>query len=242
MCEGCKQQLGKWRGWNDVPMPHVQGRGPWTDLSYVVTRDVPGGPNKPVRIERIASMPASLFNQTEIQMVTHQGTHVDAPVHYINDGPSIDEIPLERLYGPGVVWRLDLPPLHVIEPADLEKLQPKMNPGDIVIFDTGWSEKIGTPDFARNPSLSAHAANWLVKQGAKLVAVDFRSPDAAHEARWEGWNYPVHYALLGQGVLIAECVRNVRPLAGQRVEAAFLGLNIQGSDGAPARVVARPAS
>lgn len=240
MCEGCDKQLAKWRGWNDVPLPTEVGRGPWTDMSYVIDRDVPGGPlNMPVRIDRITSMPKDPYNQTIIEMVAHQGTHIDAPLHYIEDGPSVDQIPLERLYGPAVVWHIDASPLQVIEPADLERMRPKMRPGDMVIFSTGWPDRLGTPDFFRNPSLSAEAAEWLARQGAKAIAVDFRSPELPHEARWQGWHWPVHHILLSQGILIAECLRNTRALAGHRVEAAFLGLNIRGSDGSPARVLAR---
>jgi kynurenine formamidase len=50
----------------------------------------------------------------------------------------------------------------------------------------------------------------------------------------------VHQILLSQGVLVAEHLTNLRSLANQRVEAMFLALPIAGSDGAPARVLARP--
>jgi kynurenine formamidase len=54
------------------------------------------------------------------------------------------------------------------------------------------------------------------------------------------FNWPVHHILLSHGVLIAEHLTNLHALAGRRIEAMFLALNIQGADGAPARVVARP--
>jgi kynurenine formamidase len=46
-------------------------------------------------------------------------------------------------------------------------------------------------------------------------------------------------ALLGHGVLVAWHLRNLRPLAGRRIEAMFLALAIEGSDAGPARVAAR---
>ena len=57
--------------------------------------------------------------------------------------------------------------------------------------------------------------------------------------RPHGFDWPVHHVLLGHGVLIAEHLTNLRPLAGRRIEAMFLALAIEGSDGGPARVIAR---
>ena len=45
-------------------------------------------------------------NVTEIHMVVHHGTHFDAPRHFVEDGTTIDQVPLERLYGQGVIWRI----------------------------------------------------------------------------------------------------------------------------------------
>lgn len=240
MCDSCDEKVAAWGGWLDVPAPTESGRGPWTDLSYVLGPGTPGGPPRPIRIERVHSLPKDLFNLTDIQMYAHNGTHVDAPLHYIADGPAVHEIPLDRLYGPAVVWRIDAPPLHFIQPAELERQRPRLKPGDTLVIDWGWADRIGTPDYARPPSLSVEAAEWLVRQGVKMLAVDTRSPDAPLAARWAGWRYPVHHVLLSKGVLIAECLRNLHGLAGRRVEAMFLGLNLQDSDGSPARVLARP--
>ena len=54
-------------------------------------------------------------------MVVHHGTHLDAPRHFIADGPTIDQIPLERLYGLGVIWRIDVADCGLIDVADLER-------------------------------------------------------------------------------------------------------------------------
>src|SRR5262249_55047558 len=78
-----------------------------------------------------------------------------------------------------------------------------------------------------------------VERSAKLVGVDFATPDLAVPRRPPGFDWPVHHVLLGHGVLIAEHLRNLRPLTGHRIEAMFLALAIEGSDGSPARVIAR---
>lgn len=241
MCDACDEKLASWRGWTDIPRTSVVGRGPWTDLSHPIQARMPGlGEERAPRIFRRTSMPKSPLNTTQFEMGAHMGTHIDAPIHFIADGPTIDEIPFDRLYGPGVVWRIDAEKLHVVRPAELEKLRPKMQPGDIVIFDSGMWEKPHSSDYNdAHFSLSVDAAQWLVRNGAKMVATDCRSPETPKPARGPGWRWPVHGELLSHGVLVAEHVSNLHALAGHRVEAAFLGLNIKGSDGAPARAVAR---
>jgi kynurenine formamidase len=186
-------------------------------------------------------LPADPINVTEIQMVVHIGTHVDAPCHFFSDGPAFDAIPLMRLYGPGVVWRLDLPPDSLIEVAHLEAARPQLRPGDILALEPGWAERFGTEEYEYHPSLSPDAADWLVRQRVKLLAVDFATPDLPVCRRPPGFNWPVHHRLLCEGVLVCEHLRGHAPLAGHRTEFMFNALNIVGSDGAPVRVLARPA-
>ena len=73
----------------------------------------------------------------------------------------------------------------------------------------------------------------------KLLGVDFSTPDLTAHKRPSGFTWPVHQILLSQGVLVAEHLTNLGGLANQRVEAMFLAIPIAGSDGAPARVLAR---
>jgi len=100
---------------------------------------------------------------------------------------------------------------------------------------------VNTDRYEEHSFLSPQAADWLVARGAKIVGVDYSTPDMAPHYRPKDFDFPVHHTLLRNGVLIAEHMTNLSALAGQRVEVMFLALNIAGSDGAPARVVARPA-
>ncbi len=240
MCDTATPKLPGWQGWIDIPEPTISGAHvPWTDLSHPITETLSRIPFFPQpRIGRWMSYPP--VNVTEIQMIVHHGTHFDAPCHFIGDGPTIDQVPLNRLYGQGVIWRIDMPPRGAIGPAELERATPKIQRGDIVLIDTGWWEKVNTEDYEEHPVLTGEASKWLIAHGAKLVGVDSSSPDLAPHYRPKDFNYPVHRTLLSHGVLIAEHLTNLTGLAGQRVEIMFLGINIVGSDGAPARVVARP--
>lgn len=231
-----------WRGWCEVPAP-VMGKpvGPWLELSHPLHDELYRMSFFPAaRFARVMSMPDDPMNATEIRMVCHFGTHVDAPCHFIPDGPAFHEIPLERLYGPAVVWRIEAEPYGVIDVDDLARQQPQLSPGDILLLDTGWAaDHFGTDRYAQNPALTVAAAEWLAQQRVKLLGVDFLTPDLAVDRRPAHFDWPVHHVLLSQGVLIAENLTNLRPLIGRRVEAMFLALNIHGADGAPARVIAR---
>jgi kynurenine formamidase len=240
MCEPSPQKSVGWKGWIDLPAPRIsQAAGGWVDLSHSITESLSRIPFFPQpRIRRIMNIPPA--NVTELHMVVHHGTHVDAPCHFIADGPAMDGVPLERLYGPGVIWRFDLPGRAPIDAADLERATPPIREGDIVLIDTGWWRQINTDSYEEHPWLTGEAAEWLVAHGAKLVGIDASSPDTAPHYRAADFRHPVHNTLLSHGVLIAEHMTNLTPLSGRRVEIMFLALNIAGSDGAPARVVARP--
>ena len=228
----------RWRGWG--PSSAARESPAWVDLSHPLRDDLPRISYFPeARFERIMRMPADPLNVTEMHMVCHFGTHVDAPRHFIADGPAFDEIPLDRLCGTGVVWHLACGPYDVIEPDMLAKATPAVRPGDMVLLDTGWAEHFGTPRYDQHPSLGVAAAEWLVEQRVKLVGIDFATPDLAVNRRAAGFGWPVHHVLLSQGVLIAEHLTNLHALAGRRIEVLFLALNIVGADGAPCRVVAR---
>ncbi len=126
-----------------------------------------------------------------------------------------------------------------IEPEDFERRRPQLEPGDILLLDTGVAQYVGTPDYERHAALSVAAAEWLVDKKIKLLAMDTPTPDVPIHRRPRGLDWPVHHTLLRDGVLISENVANARSLVGLRVELLFLPLNIVGADGAPARVLGR---
>lgn len=243
MCDSNVRRGAGWKGWFELPASvpaQVGGEGGWIDLTHTLSNELPTVPFFPTpRFQQIMTQPSHPMNVTEMQMVVHLGTHVDAPRHFYSDGPAFHEIPLERLHGPGVVWRMDKQDYGVIGVADLEDASPAVHAGDMVALCTGWSAYFSLPRYHRHPCLSAEAAEWLVDKRVKLLAVDFTSPDLAVNRRQPGFNWPVHHALLCHGVLVSEHVANLHLLAGCRVEFIFGALNIENSDGAPARVIAR---
>src|SRR5215831_2064631 len=180
MCDRPESAAGVgWRGWNTYgARPSAAAAGEWTDLTWPLSPTVPRLASFPApRIERIMAIPEQPFNVTEVSMVVHIGTHVDSPRHFFSDGPALDEVPLERLIGRGVVWQIEKPLESLLEPDDFERMSPQVEPGEILVLDTGLVHHVGRPEYDRHPALSVEAAEWLVERRVKLVAVDMPTPE-----------------------------------------------------------------
>lgn len=243
MCDTPLEKLKDWKGWIDVPAPEpFAAQGPWIDISFRLNAARSRSPGFPEpRFEKLMTIPEHPANLTEMQMVAHFGTHLDAPLHFITEGPAMDAVPLDRLYGQGVVLKVEAGDDMLITADHLDRASPSVEPGDIVVIDSGWTGHMDSERYFDHPALTLDAAEWLVDKRAKMLAVDLLTPDMPSIKRPDDFTWPVHHELLGKGVLIAELVCVAPELSGRRIEAMFVGLNIEGSDGAPVRALARAA-
>jgi kynurenine formamidase len=231
----------RWQGWRLLPPPAALAPdGAWVELSHPLHEGLRGISWFPTaRFSRLKSMPGDPLNLTAMQMVCHFGTHVDArrissrTARRSTDSARPAARPRRRVARRRRAVRRD-------RRGHARGDAPRAAGRDIVLLDAGWAAHCGTDTYDRHPRLGLDAADWLVAHGAKLVGIDFPTPDLAVDRRPPGFDWPVHHRLLRHGVLIAENLTNVRPLAGRRIEAMFLALNILESDGAPARAIARP--
>jgi arylformamidase len=176
------------------------------------------------------------YNMTQISMATHQGTHLDVPFHFYDDGKTVDQMPLECFYGPASL--IDLAPGSYLEaktPITLDMLRPhadKFQPGAKVIYRTGWYRTFGTPEcFSDFPTLTLEAARWIADRRIGLLGMDTLTPST----EWK----EVHLALLQRGVeiVIVEGLTNLDKLPERFMFVGF-PLNIKGRDGSPIRAVA----
>jgi kynurenine formamidase len=170
---------------------------------------------------------------------THTGTHMDAPLHFIENGASIDQAALDLFVGRASV--LDFTPckpLQKIDIADLERRMPNGVPPRIIL-QTDWSEHFGRLKYYNEyPFLSESAAKWLVEKGVRLIAMDTPSPDNPAHSRNSGKDSPNHQVILGAGVHLVEYVCNLKALTQREVELIVMPLKLQGCDGSPVRCVA----
>lgn len=200
------------------------------------------------------TMPRDGRRVTEFTLTTHTNTHVDAPSHVFKDGKPLDELPLESFYGPAQVLDLQREALGEITGDDLEAAGSSVAEGDIVLIHTGWGKYVhkerAHPEYlAKNhPGLVESAGLWLVERKVKAVGIDcfaIRHPKLSPslspsdlQANKAKPVEPVHYHLLGAGIVILEQLMNLEQIAGQRVTAAFFPLPFVGIDGSPVRAVA----
>jgi arylformamidase len=176
------------------------------------------------------------YNMTQISMATHQGTHLDAPFHFYDDGKTIDHLPLERFYGPASLVDLApgtyLPAKTPITPAMFGAHERKFQPGAKIVYRTGWDRAFGTPQFFSDfPDLTLEAAQWIAARRIGLLGMDTPTPGTA----WK----EVHLALLAPEVeiIIVEGLTRLDRLPDEFILSA-LPLNIKGRDGSPIRAAA----
>ncbi len=180
----------------------------------------PGDPT--VTLERVVSIAGGgVVNLSRLDFGVHSGTHVDAPVHFIDGAATAETLPLDVLIGPARVLDLtgaDRLDASVFDGVELEER---------VLLKTRNSELWNRDTFADEfLALTEDGARRLIEAGVKLVGIDYLSigDEAAHQV------------LLGAGVVAIEGLdlRGVEPGDYQLVCAP---LKLVGSDGAPARTL-----
>jgi arylformamidase len=203
------------------------------DISLPISSDLPVWPGDPaIVLERYRSIgQGNASNDTRLACSVHTGTHIDAPAHFLEKGATVDQLPLDILIGPALV--AELPEVDVITPEILNALA---IPSETVrlLFKTKnsalWAEPNSRfkPDYA---ALSTGAARWIVREGIRLVGIDYLSIQ-----RFDDPEPFTHAILLDAGMVIVEGLnlQNIKPGSYQLV---CLPLKLSGSDGAPARVV-----
>ncbi len=129
-----------------------------------------------------------------VRISTHNGTHLDAPWHFhstMNHGEraiTIDEVPLDWCFGPGV--KLDfrhLPDGHVVSAAEVEaelaRIGHAVQPLDIVLVNTAAGTAYGQPDYLdRGCGIGREATLWLTSRGVRVTGTDAWSWDAPFSA------------------------------------------------------------
>jgi kynurenine formamidase len=172
---------------------------------------------------------------------SHAGTHVDAPYHFIKKGQTIDQLPLDRFYGPALALDLtSLPARSHISAQDLQQAagDDPIQPGEIVLLRTGIDTRLGQPEYLSDYSgLSEEGARYLVEQGVKAVGTD--APGIDHP---EATTCPAHHVLLPAGLPIYENLANLATLieAARGARFTFHGqpLKLRAASGSPVRALA----
>ncbi|WP_164689493.1 cyclase family protein [Herpetosiphon llansteffanensis] len=207
------------------------------DISVPISPALPvweGDP--PIEQKRAADMnKGDICNVTRLNTGVHIGTHVDAPLHFINNDLAVESLELDHfigdcyvveLTGTGPITGEELAAANV--PSDCSRLLLKTSNSAF------WQEE--PLRFHRDfRALDSSAARWVIEHDLRLIAIDYLSIEP-FEA--ESGN-PTHCILLGGRVGILEGI-NLTEVEPGAYNLICLPLKILGSDGAPARAVLQP--
>ncbi len=188
----------------------------------------------------------------EFTTAEHGGTHFDAPIHFAEGKPALDEIPVEKLIAPAVVIDITAKAAadrdYRASPDDIAAFEQQHGaiPADsIVVFRTGWgkfwpdrkqymgSDVKGDVDHLHFPGISREAAELLVQRKIAGVGIDTASMDYGPSK-----DFIAHQSLNGAGIFGIENIANADTLPATGATIIALPIKIGEGSGGPARVVA----
>ena len=205
------------------------------DMTHTITPEIPIYPGTPVpSLSPACTLTRDGIRETLLSFSSHTGTHMDAPAHLLQDGRTLDDMPMSQFSGRATV--LDVSEAGpVITEAFLQSNYDAIHCADFILFYTGWEDRWGTERFLEDsfPVPDEAAARYLVSRGLKGVGTDAIGIDRIGDR-----HLPIHRVLLKDSVLILEnlCLKKVR---GRKDFLFFaLPMKFQNTDGAPIRAFA----
>lgn len=199
------------------------------DVTRSILNDMTVWPGDPgVLVERTSSIgEGSAYNVSRMNLGVHSGTHMDAPLHFIDGGKDIASVDIARFFGRALVVAAPSDRIgeELLKPFDLAGVQ-------AVFFRTRASmrdEK--TPFWDEYPAVTVDCAEYLIQNGILTVGIDYFSIERSLDN-----NYPVHEKLLSHEVAIVEDL-NLKDIKPGFYDFICLPLKIAKSDGSPVRVL-----
>jgi arylformamidase len=211
----------------------------WIDISvpFPVDKPMPYFPTDPqgpsvTRIfDRTKGDPVTM---SQININSHNGTHIDAPFHFMAEGTTIDMMPLDTAIGPVRVIEINDPvsiKLEEVEPYDIKE-------GERILFKTrNSSYAYNTTDFVTDYVYCTNeVAYYLKDKKIRLVGVDYVTIGSQKDQE----NIKiVHETLLGNGIYIVEML-NLEGVKPGNYEMICLTLRMEKGDAGPCRAIIRP--
>ncbi|QEW22457.1 Kynurenine formamidase [Marinibacterium anthonyi] len=226
----------------------AQSSGKVVDLTHTFTPDFPTFSGEPgISMEKTVKFDESGYQLFRVTYDEHSGTHIDAPLHFSEDGMSVDELEPETLVCPlcivDISARAAEDPNAMLMPEDIEAFvsaNGDIPAGALVAMYSGWAEKVDDASFRNDadgnftfPGFSRPATDMLADMGVVGIGVDTLSLDPGNSA-----DFAVHYGWLPSGRYGIECLANLAalPATGATI---FVGAPKHGGGtGGPARVMA----
>lgn len=169
---------------------------------------------------------------------SHTGTHIDAPQHFLKQGKTLMDYPIDKFLGKAALIDVGVKRENeAIVLADIQQHLDHLRTCHVAMLKTGWSQYFGTERYLNHPYISKEAAEALVETGIQVIGVDFLNVDPT---RWESWE--AHPVFLSNDVLIVENLTHLEELDPSiAYTCGFLPLKTVDADGSPIRAVAMEA-
>lgn len=205
------------------------------DISVPLTKEMPIWPGSSgprlIRMKTLEDGDASTASRLECDV--HSGTHVDAPMHFLEKGNGVEALSLDGLIGPAYV--ADLAEMPFVNADSLDSLGLPRGTERLLLRTRNsklWASGVCefTPDYV---ALTPDAAQWIVDQGIRLIGIDYLSVQRFEDGPL------THQILLKAKVIILEGLSLVAVSSGT-YELICLPIFLVGAEGAPARAVLRP--
>lgn len=226
----------------------AEAKGGAVDLTHTFSPEFPTFDGKPgVSMKLDVKFEESGYQLYEVNYFEHSGTHIDAPLHFSQDGASVDELPPEQLICPLCVVDISAKaaedPNAMVSPEDIDawiSANGEIPAGACVAMHSGWGAKVGDPSFRNNPAgefafpgFSKAATDRLAEMGVVAIGVDTLSLDPGNSA-----DFAVHYGWLPSGRYGIECLANLDKLPAKGATIFVGAPKLKGGTGGPARVLA----
>lgn len=203
----------------------------YIDISYPLSDKLPSWPGSiGFEAKWHNQMPVSINNTSSIRLDCHYGSHLDAPLHFVNEGKAINEISLEKLIGEAYV--VEIRGVNSISASDLEKAKiPRCCKRLLLKTDNQVYWNKGLSSFQKDfTAIDSSAANWIIERGIFLIGIDYLSIQRFHDGP------EVHQILLGAEVIIVETL-NLELVVEGYYKFICLPINLSGLEGAPVRAI-----
>jgi len=189
------------------------------DLTVALSEETPvypGGPNAKIETEFIEDIGC---RASSLRIGAHDGTHMDAPLHFVENGKTLAEYPAEKFVCRGVL--IDVTGKKEIRREDL---QGDIREGDFLILKTGQGL-----NFENCPVLAEDAMDYMIEKKISIFGWDSTN---------FGGDFPAqHRKLLGADILIVESLTNLENITGKEFKVIALPMKVKGAEAAPCRII-----
>lgn len=201
------------------------------DISVSIDENIPVWPTaNPPQCKKTFSLDKGhSANDSTLRIGLHTGTHIDAPLHFIKNGKSVDKLPLDIFIGP--VFVAHLPKAKEISTKELESLKIPKNVERILFKTTNSSLWVKREKFDKDyVGITVDGAQWLAKRKLRLIGVDYLSIAKYDEA------IEVHQVLLGKGIILLEGIDLTKAKSGTYT-LMCLPMKLANLEAAPVRAI-----